>query len=630
VNRTDFASVSRTQLAIAILAIVAIATHLVLRFSFRLETTLGGQKATDLPLLVALALGGVPLVVGLLAKLVRGEFGSDLLAGISIVTSILLGEYLAGTLVVLMLSGGEALEAYAVRSASSVLQALAKRMPSVAHRKLDGKIEDATLDEVAIGDEVLILPHEICPIDGTVTSGHGVMDESYLTGEPYMMSKAPGSTVLSGAINGETALTVRAEKLAVDSRYAKIMEVMQSSQQRRPQIRRLGDQLGAFYTPVAVAIGVAAWVATGDPIRFLSVMVVATPCPLLIAIPVAIIGSISLAARRAIIVRDPAVLEQIDRCKSIIFDKTGTLTYGRPELVDQQVASDQESRRVLSLVASLERYSKHPLADAIVSAAKKADIKLLEASEVSERPGEGLRGKVDGHDVQLTSRKQWRQLNPQGPEQIDDDSLPAREGGLECVILIDGRFAAMYRMRDKPRSEGRLFVDHLDSRHHFQRVVLLSGDRESEVKYLAELVGISESYGDQSPEDKLDFVRRETERAKTIFVGDGINDAPALMAANVGIAFGQNSDVTTEAAGAVILDSSLSKVDELLHISRRMRRIALQSAVGGMAVSVVAMLVASMGYLPPVAGALTQEIIDVVAVVNALRVAWPPKTLIDF
>ena len=226
-----------------------------------------------------------------------------------------------------------------MRSAAhrSVLEALAKRMPTLAHRKQDSTIADVPLTDVAIGDTVLVFPHEVCPIDGTVIEGHGVMDESYLTGEPYMISKTPGSTVLSGAINGESALTIRADKLAVDSRYAKIMEVMQSSQQHQPRIRRLGDQLGAYYTPVAVAIGVAAWLATGDAVRFLAVMVVATPCPLLIAIPVAIIGSISLAAKRAIIVRDPAVLETVSTCRTIIFDKTGTLTYGEPELIEQNV-----------------------------------------------------------------------------------------------------------------------------------------------------------------------------------------------------------------------------------------------------------------------------------------------------
>ncbi len=613
-------AVSRKQSSIALLAIVAIVVHLILRFLIHAD-----PFVTELPLKVAVILGGVPLVWELGVKLLHREFGSDLLAGISIVTSVLLDEYLAGALVVLMLSGGEALEGYAVRSASSVLHALAKRMPSIAHRKQGSTLQEVELDAVQIGDTLLVMPHEICPIDGTVVAGHGVMDESFLTGEPYMMSKTPGSSVLSGSVNGESALTIRADRLAVDSRYAQIMQVMQSSEQHRPRIRRLGDQLGAFYTPLAVALGVAAWIVSGDPIRFLAVMVVATPCPLLIAIPVAIIGSISLAARRAIIVRDPTVLEQVDACKTIIFDKTGTLTYGKPQLTEQICAPSYQPADVLALVASLEQYSKHPLAEAIVDAGREARVVLQETSQMSERPGEGLRGIVAGKEIRVTSRQKYVAQNP-----AVVDSLPPQVGGLECLILIDGVYAATYRLRDAPRQEGALFVDHLARRHGIDRVVLLSGDRESEVQYLADLVGIDEYYGGQSPEDKLDFVRRETERVTTIFVGDGINDAPALMAATIGIAFGQNSDVTSQAAGVVIMDSSLAKVDEFMHISRRMRSIALQSAVGGMALSVVGMLIASAGYLPPVAGALAQEVIDVVAVLNALRVAIPPKSLVDF
>jgi heavy metal translocating P-type ATPase len=619
-------TLDRKEIVIAALAICAIAAYLVLGFG------LGKSKPIqNAPLWIALVLGGGPLVWELLVKLAHRQFGADMLAGISIVTSIILGEYLAGTLVVLMLSGGEALESYAVRSASSVLAALAKRMPTIAHRKRDSSIDDVPLAELAIGDIVLLFPHEVCPIDGTVLAGHGIMDESYLTGEPYMMSKTPGSAVLSGAINGQSALTVRAEKLAVDSRYAKIMEVMQGSQEHQPELRRLGDQLGAFYTPLAVAVGLAAWFATGNPVRFLAVMVVATPCPLLIAIPVAVIGSISLAAKRAIVIRDPAVLEQVTNCRTMIFDKTGTLTYGQPQLVDQLIAPGTNAApafnavEVLSLVASLEQYSKHPLAEAIVRAGRTQKVALQDASEISEQPGQGLRGSVAGREIRLTSRKQLAAEQPDAAAQ-----LPPAAGGLECVILVDGHYAATYRFRDTPRREGVSFIDHLGPRHRIQRVMLLSGDRQSEVQYLADLVGISEVQGGKSPEEKLEIVRAETAHANTIFVGDGINDAPALIAATVGIAFGQNSDVTTEAADVVIMDSSLQKVDEFMHISQRMRRIALESAIGGMAASIICMLFAATGHLPPVAGALAQEAIDVLAVVNALRVAIRPKALTDF
>ncbi len=329
------------------------------------------------------------------------------------------------------------------------------------------------------------------------------------------------------------------------------MEVMKSSQQFRPQIRRLGDQLGAVYTPIAIAIALAAWLMSGEAVRFLAVLVVATPCPLLIAIPVAIIGSISLAAKRSIIIRDPAVLEQAPKCQAIILDKTGTLTYGKPALVDVVLGAKFDNEEVLKLAASLEQYSKHPLSSAILKAAKEQGISLLPVSEVSEPPGMGMFGRLLGKSVQITSRNK---LQVQSPHLYS--LLPPLVGGLECVLLIEGEYAATLRFRDEPRIEGKPFIEHLRPKHQYQRIILLSGDRESEVRYLANEVGITEVYAQQSPEQKLAFVRKVNAEYSTLYVGDGVNDAPSLSAASVGIAFGQNSDVTSEASGAVIMDSS--------------------------------------------------------------------------
>ena len=609
----------RRTTIIAVIAVVAIAVHLILRFA--LHTSPG---AFQIPLLVTLALGGIPLVYDLVRKLLRREFGSDLLGGISIVTSVIMGEYLAGSIIVLMLAGGEALESYALRSASSVLAALAKRMPSIAHRKTDAGIVDVALPEVAVGDTLAIYPHDICPVDGVVIEGHGTMDESYLTGEPFKITKTSGSTVISGAINGESALTIRTTQRAADSRYAKIMEVMRESEQTRPQLRRLGDRLGAIYTPVAVAVALLAWVISGEAVRFLAVLVIATPCPLLLGIPIAIIGSISLCARRAIIIKNPVVLEQIAECRTAIFDKTGTLTYGEPKLTEQLIAPGFAQKEVLALAASLELYSKHPLARAILAQAKTEGLSLQHASQVGEAPGQGLRGAVSGHQVQITSRGKLVRQGVAGAEH-----LPATAGGLECMVVIDGRFAATFRLRDAPRAEGHSFIQHLGPKHQFQRIMIVSGDRESEVRYLAEQVGITEIQAQKSPEEKLVIVRKETSQAKTLYVGDGINDAPAMMAATVGMAIGQNSDVTAEAAGVVVMDNSLKKVDEFMHISRRMRFVALQSAIGGMVLSLGGMAFAATGHLSPVAGAISQEIIDVLAVLNALRAAFPPKVISD-
>ncbi len=594
----------RFQLAVAAVALVAIAAHLFLRASW--------------PLLVALAFGGIPLAIGVVRRLLAADFSADVLAAVSIVASAALGEYLAGVIVVLMLAGGQALESFAQRRASSALRALARRMPTVAHRRGDDGLVDVAVADVVVDDTLVVLPHETCPVDGVVLEGRSTMNEAYLTGEPYFQEKIPGSAVLSGAINGMGALVIRASSAAVDSRYVQIMRVMQDAEERRPRLRRLGDRLGAWYTPLALGVAIAAGLAAHDPVRFLAVLVVATPCPLIIAIPVAVIGAVSLAARRGIIVRDPSVLEEIDTCRTAMFDKTGTLTYGEPRVSEIVALGGQRRERVLARVASLERYSRHPLAKAIGVAADEARLAVDPASAVSERPGQGLRGTVDGVVVEVTGR---RLLAARG---IALETLPPSGGGLESVILFDGALAALIRFRDEVRADGRPFVRHLEPNHGFDRVLLVSGDREDEVRHLAKQVGITEVHAGQSPEQKLALVRAETERAPTLFMGDGINDAPALAAATVGVAFGQGSDVTAEAAGAVILESSLQRVDELLHIGRRMRTIALQSAVGGIALSLLAMVAAAFGLLPPVAGALVQEAIDVVAVLNALRAAHAP------
>ncbi len=609
----------RKTTVIAALSIIALLTYVTLRFVF--HTT---AVVFQIPLFVELAIGGPPLLYDLLRKVMKRDFGSDLLGGIAIVTSLMLGEYAAGSIIVLMLSGGAALESYALRSASSVLAALAKRMPSIAHRKREAEISDVKLEDVVVGDTLVIYPHDICPVDGTVIEGRGSMDESYLTGEPFQISKTTGSNVISGAINGEAALTVRTTQLAADSRYSKIMEVMRESENQRPQLRRLGDQLGAFYTPLALIVASLAWAFSGEPVRFLAVLVIATPCPLLLGIPIAIIGSISLCARRAIIVKSPIVLEQIAECRTAIFDKTGTLTYGAPKLTEQLVAPGFNQKEVLMLVASLERYSKHPLARAILAEAKTEGAVLQEVTEVSEAPGLGLCGTVGQHAVQVTSRTK---LTTQ--KGVEVDLMPPIAGGLECMVVIDAHYAATLRFRDAPRADSRSFVRHLEPKHHFERVMLVSGDRESEVHYLADQVGITEIYAQKSPEEKLAIVRKETALAKTLYVGDGINDAPAMMAATVGMAIGQNSDVTAEAAGVVIMDNSLKKVDEFMHISRQMRGIALQSAVGGMGLSIIGMGFAATGHLTPVSGAIIQEVIDVLAVLNALRAAFPPRVIHD-
>jgi heavy metal translocating P-type ATPase len=590
---------------IAVATLIAIALTLAFRAISDIDPLLADQ-----PVFAVLVVGGSILVVKLIAAMLKGEFGSDLLAGISIVTSVLLGEYLAGALVVLMLSGGTALEEYAMRRASSVLDALARRMPSIAHKRSGVSMVDVAADAVQAGDEIAVLPHELCPVDGVVLEGRSSMDESYLTGEPYRISKTPGCEVISGAINGEGLLIIRASKVARDSRYAKIMQVMDVSRQKRPRLRRLADRLGALYTPIAVVIALAAWALSGEAQRFLAVLVVATPCPLIIAIPVAIIGAISWSAKRGIIIKDPIALERAHTCEVLITDKTGTLTIGEPRLTQVEALTISQDE-VLQLAASVERYSKHPLAQPVIEAAEARHLLLADASDVQEVPGQGLVGMVHGRKVAITGR---RAVSPELSR-----AFTAAPSGLECLILVDDKPAAVFRFQDEARPESRDFVMHLGPRHNFKEIILLSGDRDEEVRYLAKQLDITKVYSGKSPEEKVDIVRAETSRAQTLYLGDGINDAPALTAATVGVAFGPRSDITSEAAGAVILEPSLRKVDQFLHISTHMRRVALQSAVGGMALSIGGMIVAAAGYLTPVGGALLQEVIDLWAVGNALR-----------
>ena len=603
---------------IALFSAVSIAVYLIGRYLLHV-----GSAAV--PLYAALMIGGVPLTARLLRKALSLDFGSDLLAGFAIVTAVLLREFLVATIIVLMLSGGAALERYATRRASAVLGALAKRMPTIAHRTSKDGLIDISARDVCPGDILVVLPHEICPVDGEVIEGHGNMDESYLTGEPYEISKARGSMVLSGAVNGTTALTIRATRVATDSRFARIMKAVEEAEQNRPPMRRIADRLGAWYTPLALTIALLAWWATGTSERFLAVLVIATPCPLLIAVPVAIIAGISLAAKRGIVIKNPAALEELDKCRTFIFDKTGTLTYGRPVLAEILCAPGFSEEDVLGRAASLEQYSRHPLSQAVLNAAAIRCLSLSPATDVSERPGAGLSGKVTKRFVEVTGRQKALASDPS--LQL---KLPPATSGLECLVFLDLSFAALLRFRDEPRAESREFVRHLRPHHQASRVILLSGDRQSEVERLAELVGIQDVYFGKSPEDKVALVENENRSAKTLFVGDGINDAPAMLKATVGIAVGQNSDVTAKSANAVVLDSSLRKVDEVIHIARRIRRIALESAVGGMATSAIGMIVAAFGFLPPIAGAVVQEFIDLAAVLNSLRATVPSKQLSDF
>ncbi len=568
--------------------------------------------------------GMVVLVPPLIRKAARAELNSDLLAGISIVVAAVLGEHLAGAIVVCMLTGGEALETIASARATRLLKALAERMPLTVERRSGTESKEVPVSEVIPGDVIILHPHQICPVDGIVLEGSGHMDESFLTGESLPLSKASGLPVISGAMNGGSVLVVQVTKRSEDSRYSRMSRAIKDSATSRVPMRKLADSLGTWFTPFVLVVAVATWLITGSSTRFLSVLVVATPCPLLIAVPVAILGAISLAASRGIVVRDPRVLEQLRNCRTLFVDKTGTLTLGRPEITGVVPIEGFEPRRILQLAASLELYSKHPLSSAVREKANQSGVIALEARNISEEPGCGLEGEVENHRVRIVSRKHLT-----SDELRSVEHAAGNQEGMETVVVVDGRAAGVIRFHDAIRPDSKSFIRHLGPKHGIREVVLISGDNSLEVKHLARQIGVEEVLSNQSPEEKLRRVVSQTRLMPTLYIGDGINDAPSLLAATVGIALGTRHEITSEAAGVVILDGSLSKVDELFHISERLRRVVLQSALGGMMLSVFAIGFAALGMMSPAAGALIQEAIDLWAVLNALRTARAPAIRTD-
>jgi heavy metal translocating P-type ATPase len=564
-------------------------------------------------LLTSIVIAGLPMLVQIFIKIIKGNIGADLIAFIALILAIYLQEYFTATLIILMLASGQYLEEFASHRASFVLEALAKRMPSIAHLKQDNNFIDIAVSQIKINDLIAVFPHEICPVDGEIIEGNGSMDESYLTGEPFKISKTIGSKALSGAINGDSVFIIKAEKLAENSRYGEIIKVMQIAKEQKPEIRKLADKIGAIFAPITLIIAGFSYFFTNSITNFLAVLTIATPCPLIIAVPIAIISAISISARNGIIIKDARILEKLSTCKIAIFDKTGTLTYGKPKLSSVISLSNYSADEIIQKTASLERYSRHPLANAVLEEAKTRNLILLDAENISEKAGFGMIGNIKNKEIIITNRQKIHDyILPEQP-------IPSEASGLECMVVIDKKIVGFLNFRDEERAESHDFVSHLGPNHNFSKIILLSGDKASEVNFLADKLGIKNAYSSQSPEQKLAIVKQETAIAPTLFMGDGINDAPALMLATVGIAFGQNNDITAEASGAVILENNLLKVDELLHIGIHTRRIILQSAVGGMIFSIIGMIFACFGFISPSQGAIAQQIIDIVAILNALR-----------
>lgn len=583
-----------------------------------LRIALGDARIGNGVWLAGLALTGAPVVWRTVRQMVRGHFATDVVATLAIVTALLLREPLAGLIVVLMQTGGEALERFAEGRASDAVRALEEQAPRIAHRMLDGHVEDVPVDAVGIGDALLVRPGEMIPCDAVTVEGHSLVDMSRLTGEPMPVVAGPETRLLSGTLNGEGSLVIRATAVARESQYARIVELVRSAEATKAPLQRLADRYAVWFTPATLVVCAASWLASGDPTRALAVLVVATPCPLILATPVAIIGGINRAARRQIIMRSGVALERLDKIDIAVFDKTGTLTLGQPSVARVVARVPWSEREVLRFAAAVEQHSGHLLARPVVEAALALGAPLPTPLRVQEAPGQGVIGVVDGRQVAVGGRAyvlaSLRAENRSQPR--SDGDLP----GLRAYVAIDGALAGIIEYADHIRSAAAKMLETL-ARLGVRRTLLLSGDSEANARAVAAELGIGEALGNLLPADKVARVAALSGAGhRVLMVGDGTNDAPALEQADVGIALaGHGGGITAEAADVVVLADDLARVGEAVAIGQRTMRIARQSIWVGLSLSGVAMLFAAAGAIPPVIGALLQETIDVAVIINALR-----------
>lgn len=550
--------------------------------------------------------------VGMVRDIIRGHWGLDILAITAILATVLVGEYIAALLVVLMLTGGEALEDYAGRRAKRELDALLTRAPQLAHRMQGDRIVDIRADEVRPGDVLLVRPSEIVPVDATLSSGEASVDESSITGESVPAEKLAGDPVLSGSVNGRLAVQIVASATAADSQYQQIVALVAEAAESKAPVVRLADRYAVPFTLFSLVLAGVAWWLSGDPVRFAEVLVLATPCPLLIAAPVAFIGGMSRAARNGIIVKGGGVLEQLARAKTAVFDKTGTLTYGTPRLVAILPEHGFEADELLGVVASAEQYSSHVLAASIVDAARSRAIRLTEANRASEQATNGVRASIDGHDVVVGK---FAFVAEHAPDAVRTTIAP---GELAVYVGIDGKFAGSLRAIDRARENARATLDRLGELG-VRDTIMLTGDAQATADHIAAEIGITRVRAECLPADKVHEVAAIARRP-VIMVGDGVNDAPVLAAADVGIAMGaKGTTAASESAAAVILVDDISRTAKAVEVGRDTVRIALQSIWLGIIVSVTLMLIAAFGIIPATAGAVLQEAVDLATILAALR-----------
>jgi heavy metal translocating P-type ATPase len=565
----------------------------------------------------------VPLVVTTARSLAHGDVGVDAIALVAIAGALALGEQLTAAIVALMMSGGSALEAWAAGRARRELHLLVERAPRVAHRYEQGSVEEIAVEELGVGDVIVVRAGEVVPADGYVVGGVAVVDESALTGEALPATAADGEAVRSGTANAGNAFDLRVARPAADSAYAAIVRLVRAAESDRARFTRVADRYASYFLPFALALAGIAWLASDDPERALAVMVVATPCPLILAAPISFVAGLSRAARAGIIVKGADALERLGGARTVLLDKTGTLTHGLPDVEAIVQLGDLDDREVLRLAASVDQMSAHVLAESIVRAARERGLELTTPLDVQEEPGQGIVGTVDGHRVSVGSAA-WHAAGGH-PVAGDADHAAAdahRNGHATVMVGIDGITAAVVVMADPLRPGAESLAASLRETG-VEHVALVTGDSQDVAEEIAARTGIETVYAEQSPEGKLDVVRAVRAQPglrNVVMVGDGINDAPALALADVGIAIaGIGATISSETADAVVTVEQADRIALAVRIGRRSLAIARQSVVFGLGLSVAAMFVAAAGYLPPVWGALLQEGIDVAVIVNALR-----------
>ncbi|MEC9343779.1 MAG: heavy metal translocating P-type ATPase [Pseudomonadota bacterium] len=600
------------HLALLAIALTGLVAGMALLWTGRPEIARHAWGAATVPVIAGLALA-------IVRDLARGMVGVDAIALLSMATALFLGEPLAGVVVAVMYAGGNVLEHHARRRAELNLRALTDRTPRTARRVRDGAMTELPVAAVRVGDELFVGAGEVLPVDGTLASETATIDESALTGEALPVRHQAGDALRSGTVNAGEAFGFIASAEADDSTYAGIVRMVEAAYTARAPFIRLADRFALLLLPVTVAVAGAAWLLSGDPVRALAVLVVATPCPLILAAPIAMVAGVSRAAHAGVLMKGGAALEALSRARSAVFDKTGTLTEGGAHLVRVDTAPGVDADAVLALAASLEQASTNVLAQALVRAARDRALALLQPHDVVEHRGSGIEGLVDGSALRIGSRDLV--LGGKALPRWAGEAL-APGGDVNVVpvfVAVNGKLAAVLTLRDLLRGEAAATLRALRA-NGIERITMLTGDSREAAGAIGGELDLDEIWAHQSPADKVEKVRRETALAPTMMIGDGINDAPALAAATVGVAMGaKGATASSEAADVVILVDRLDRVGDALAIARRSRAIAMQSIVAGLALSGVAMIFAALGHLTPVAGALLQEGIDVAVILNALR-----------